>query len=80
LKFPFNFKYGTETLKCVKQAGASIEGHINLGKFFKTVDRGHYYTYPGSLTTPGCNEAVIWTVFPRIITINNDQVRLGYVK
>lgn len=35
-----------------------------------------YYRYRGSLTTPGCTEAVIWTLFENPIPLNNDQVRM----
>jgi carbonic anhydrase len=33
-----------------------------------------YYRYEGSLTTPGCGEAVLWTVFEESIGISADQV------
>ncbi|WCJ34304.1 alpha carbonic anhydrase 1 [Euphorbia peplus] len=33
-----------------------------------------YYRYNGSLTTPPCNEPVIWTVIPRIKTVSEEQV------
>ncbi|XP_006016191.1 carbonic anhydrase 4 [Alligator sinensis] len=33
-----------------------------------------YYRYAGSLTTPGCNEAVVWTVFEEPIELSQEQV------
>jgi carbonic anhydrase len=33
-----------------------------------------YFRYEGSLTTPGCGEAVVWTVFENSIPISMDQV------
>uniref|UniRef100_A0A8C8VN45 Carbonic anhydrase n=1 Tax=Pelusios castaneus TaxID=367368 RepID=A0A8C8VN45_9SAUR len=34
-----------------------------------------YYRYRGSLTTPNCNEAVIWTIFKAPITLSESQVK-----
>lgn len=33
----------------------------------------NYYRYSGSLTTPDCNEGVIWTVFTSTLPISVDQ-------
>ncbi|KAK2828794.1 hypothetical protein Q5P01_019828 [Channa striata] len=35
----------------------------------------NYYRYKGSLTTPGCTEAVIWTVFENPIPLSDNQLR-----
>lgn len=34
----------------------------------------HYFRYLGSLTTPGCDEKVVWTVFAEPIQLHRDQV------
>lgn len=38
-------------------------------------DVAGFYRYNGSLTTPGCNEAVIWTIFSNTIPVSKNQVK-----
>ncbi|XP_050677728.1 putative carbonic anhydrase 3 [Leptidea sinapis] len=38
-------------------------------------DRRSYFTYLGSLTSPECNEVVVWIVFSKPIYISDDQYR-----
>ena len=55
-----------------------IEQTANVATFplksFLPTDHISFYRYNGSLTTPGCNEAVTWTVFVNDIEISADQV------
>ncbi|XP_018325518.1 carbonic anhydrase 2-like [Agrilus planipennis] len=37
-------------------------------------DTSGYYRYIGSLTTPDCNEGVIWTIFRNVLRISESQV------
>ena len=37
-----------------------------------------YYRYHGSLTTPNCNEGVIWTVFINTLPMSADQVNTHF--
>ncbi|XP_077595507.1 uncharacterized protein LOC144211863 [Stigmatopora nigra] len=46
---------------------AELLGHVNLGS---------YYRYNGSLTTPSCNEAVVWTVFKESIKVHPDLLMM----
>jgi carbonic anhydrase len=39
-------------------------------------NKAGFFRYEGSLTTPGCGEAVVWTVFEKSIPISMDQVIL----
>uniref|UniRef100_A0A8C4WGJ3 Carbonic anhydrase n=1 Tax=Gopherus evgoodei TaxID=1825980 RepID=A0A8C4WGJ3_9SAUR len=34
----------------------------------------HYYRYSGSLTTPNCHQAVVWTIFQEPIILSDSQV------
>ncbi|XP_019637476.1 PREDICTED: carbonic anhydrase 14-like [Branchiostoma belcheri] len=41
---------------------------------FLPANRSKFYRYSGSLTTPGCNEIVVWTVFEDTIKISRNQL------
>lgn len=43
------------------------------------VDRTKYYRYLGSLTTPNCDEGVIWTIFEDPIKVSQDLVSLDSI-
>ncbi|XP_071386026.1 carbonic anhydrase 4a isoform X2 [Centroberyx affinis] len=49
---------------------------ISLGQLIPAQQNlTNYYRYKGSLTTPGCTESVIWTVFESPIPLSRDQLR-----
>ncbi|KAJ0060090.1 hypothetical protein NL108_003932, partial [Boleophthalmus pectinirostris] len=47
---------------------------ISISDLIGEVDLTRFYRYEGSLTTPMCNEAVIWTVFEEPIHVSADLV------
>ncbi|XP_048374426.1 carbonic anhydrase 4 [Sphaerodactylus townsendi] len=46
----------------------------------KEEDLSEYYRYNGSLTTPGCSEGVIWTLFKEPIILSSTQVQEFWMK
>uniref|UniRef100_A0A3B3ZNS9 Alpha-carbonic anhydrase domain-containing protein n=1 Tax=Periophthalmus magnuspinnatus TaxID=409849 RepID=A0A3B3ZNS9_9GOBI len=45
---------------------------ISINDLIGTVNLTKFYRYMGSLTTPMCNEAVLWTVFEEAIQVHPD--------
>ncbi|XP_070846820.1 carbonic anhydrase XVb [Chaetodon trifascialis] len=68
----------TSYLASISNGGDSvaITPGFSMDDLLAGVDRTQYYRYLGSLTTPTCNEAVVWTVFKDTIKVSRDLINL----
>ncbi|XP_044869042.1 carbonic anhydrase 4-like [Mauremys mutica] len=53
----------------LKDKKTNLDGSFSLRELLGSVDLACYYRYQGSLTTPNCDEVVVWTVFPEPILV-----------
>ncbi|KAH8310515.1 hypothetical protein KR044_001755 [Drosophila immigrans] len=47
---------------------------LTLGSLLGSLDRGNFYAYKGSLTTPPCSPAVLWHVFAEVLPISHREL------
>ncbi|XP_073684838.1 carbonic anhydrase XVb [Garra rufa] len=75
---PESWKTLTSYLTKIANAGdqARIYDSISMDDLLPGVDRTKYYRYIGSLTTPNCDEGVIWTIFKDPIKVSWDLIDL----
>uniref|UniRef100_A0A914I0L1 Carbonic anhydrase n=1 Tax=Globodera rostochiensis TaxID=31243 RepID=A0A914I0L1_GLORO len=57
-----------------KDASAQIENYVPAVNLPDHLEM--FFRYNGSLTTPECNEAVVWTVFAKRLSISSNQIKL----
>ncbi|MGH0158649.1 UNVERIFIED_CONTAM: hypothetical protein FKN15_046350 [Acipenser sinensis] len=51
---------------------ASLNLSLSLDDLISGVNRSKFYRYSGSLTTPPCQESVLWTIFEEKIHVSKD--------
>ncbi|XP_077089650.1 carbonic anhydrase IV c isoform X2 [Siphateles boraxobius] len=68
-----------EALGKVKHEGNSSEiEDFRLADIIPQANTLSYYRYSGSLTTPGCDQSVVWTVFQQTLPISKTQLTSMY--
>ncbi|XP_016382455.1 carbonic anhydrase 4-like [Sinocyclocheilus rhinocerous] len=75
---PESWKTLTSYLAKIASAGdkTHISDKLTMDDLLSGVDRTKYYRYLGSLTTPNCDEGVIWTIFKDPIKVSRDLIDL----
>ncbi|XP_075948890.1 carbonic anhydrase 4-like [Anarhichas minor] len=76
---PASWKKLTTYLANITNSGESVSlsaAGISLDDLLPGVNRSSYYRYLGSLTTPSCDEAVVWTVFKDKVQVSKDLIDL----
>ncbi|XP_056286192.1 carbonic anhydrase 4-like [Pseudoliparis swirei] len=63
-------------LSKIRNSGSSVPvtANISMNDLIPGVNTTKYYRYRGSLTTPSCNEAVVWTVFKDTVKVSKDVI------
>ncbi|XP_033115368.1 carbonic anhydrase 13-like [Anneissia japonica] len=69
-----NFNTIISAIQDVQQAGNQSEIQVFDLNSILPDDLTRFYRYPGSLTTPECNEAIVWTVFKKPISLSSSQI------
>uniref|UniRef100_A0A3B3ZDH6 Alpha-carbonic anhydrase domain-containing protein n=1 Tax=Periophthalmus magnuspinnatus TaxID=409849 RepID=A0A3B3ZDH6_9GOBI len=79
---PVSWKNLTTQLDAIAASGSSLNLSLSLSldDLLTGVDRTKYYRYLGSLTTPNCDEAVVWTVFKDPVKVSKDLIDLFSTK
>ncbi|KAK5620810.1 hypothetical protein CRENBAI_018210 [Crenichthys baileyi] len=64
-------------LSAIRNISSEVEftDEISIDDLLGNVNRESYFRYNGSLTTPMCNEAVVWTVFKESVTVDHYLLR-----
>ncbi|XP_016145509.1 carbonic anhydrase 4-like [Sinocyclocheilus grahami] len=75
---PESWKTLTSYLAKIASAGdkTHVSDKLTMDDLLFGVDRTKYYRYLGSLTTPNCDEGVIWTIFKDPIKVSRDLIDL----
>ncbi|KAF4111735.1 hypothetical protein G5714_008766 [Onychostoma macrolepis] len=75
---PESWKTLTSYLAQIASAGdkTHVSDKLTMDDLLPGVDRTKYYRYLGSLTTPSCDEGVIWTIFKDSVKVSQDLIDL----
>ncbi|XP_067344901.1 uncharacterized protein [Channa argus] len=72
------WKILTNHLSAIQNISSEVEvtEELSIDDLLGNVNRAAYYRYNGSLTTPSCNEAVVWTVFKESVKVDQNLIMM----